>query len=77
MTVLKGKDGDLASYFDKIENETEAGKFDSTLKRILINNLKTEANKQKINDQLPLKVVLRFCKTFKKITKQIGFQYNF
>ena len=64
MRVLTSKDGDLISYFDK---------NDDTLKGMLINN-HDEPNKGKIVGQLPLEHIFGFCKTFKKITKGLGFQ---
>ena len=83
MWVLTSKDGDLMSYFDKII-ETEAGIDNSSLKQIIIKNNTVvgtaaevgagEANKGKINGQLPLEYIFGFCKTFKKVTKGLGFQ---
>ena len=83
MRVLTSKDGDLMFYFDKI-NETEAGIDNSSLKQIIINNYTVvgttaevgagEAIKGKINGQLPLEHIFGFCKTFKKVTKGLGFQ---
>ena len=73
MRVLTNKDGDLMSYFDNI-NETQAGINNSSLKQILIDNHTVAANKGKIVGQLPLEHIFGFCKTFKKITKGLGFQ---
>ena len=70
MRVLTSKDGDLMSYIDKID-ETQID--NTSLKQILINN-HVAANKGKIVGQLPLKNNFGFCKTFKKITKGLGFQ---
>ena len=76
MRVLTSKDGDLMSYFDNID-ETAGGIADSSFKKILINNHNiagSEVNKGKIVGQLPLEHIFGFCKTFKKITKGLGFQ---
>ena len=73
MRILTQKDGDLSSYFDKI-NETEAGMNDSTLKHMLINSHTNDDNRGKIRANLPLEHIFGFCKTFKKITKGLGFE---
>ena len=39
---------------------------------MLIDNYSVEANKGKIYVQLPLEYILLFCKTFKKVTKNLG-----
>ena len=67
MRLLTQKDGDLSSYFDKI-NETEGGIADSTLKRMLIDSHTDDDSKGKIRANLPLEHIFSFCKTFKKIT---------
>ena len=69
MRMLTSKDNDLSAYFDKngeavIENE-------NPLKKILINNHAVEANKGKIKGHLALEHIFAFCKTFKKITKNL------
>ena len=73
MRLLTQKDGDLSSYFDKI-NETEGEIGKSTLKRMLINSHTDNNNKGKIRANLPLEHIFGFCKTFKKITKGLGFE---
>ena len=73
MRLLTQKDGDLSSYFDKID-ETEAGSADSTLKKMLIDSHTNEDNKGKIRANHPLEHIFGFCKTFKKITKGLGFE---
>ena len=73
MRVLTSKDGDLVSFFDKI-NETQAGIVDSSLKKMLIYTHTVEADKGKIVGQIPLEHIFGFCKTFKKITNGLGFQ---
>ena len=74
MRVLRSKDGDLLSYFDRTD-ESEAEIENISLHHHLINdhNL-AAANKGKIKGYLPLEQTFGFCKTFKKITKQLGFQ---
>ena len=74
MRVLTSKDGDIISYFDKI-NEPNIN--DTTLKQRLINNHTVAANKGKITGQLPLEHIFGFCKTFKKVTKGLGFHISF
>ena len=74
MRVLTSKDGDIISYFDKID-ETQIN--NTSLKNRLINNHTVAANKGKITDQLPLEHIFGFCKTFKKVTKGLGFHISF
>ena len=64
MRLSRQKDGDLASYFDKI-NERE-GTGDSSLKHLLIDSHTNEDNKGKIRADLPLEDIFSFCKTNKK-----------
>ena len=75
MRMLTSKDGDLSSYFDK--NGESVLDNDNPLKKILINNHAVEANKGRIKGQLALEHVFGFCKTFKKITKNLGFHLIF
>ena len=77
MRVLTSKDGDLLSQFDNINKDNGDADFDSTsLKKMLINNHDL-ANKRKIKGQLPLEQIFGFCKSFKKITKNLGFHIKF
>ena len=76
MRLLTSKYGDLSTCFDKID-ETEGEIDNSSLKHILINNHTIQANKGKIVRQLPLEHLFGFCKTFKKITKNLGFHLIF
>ena len=71
MRLLTSKDSDLSSCFDK--NGENALNDINVLKRILINNHATPARKSKIKGQLALEHLFGFCKTFKKITKNLGF----
>ena len=73
MRLLTQKDGDMSSYFDKID-ETKAGITNSTLKHMLIDSHTNGDNKGKIRTNLPLEHLFGFCKTFKKITKGLGFE---
>ena len=75
MRLLTSKDGDLSSYFDK--NGEAVINDDNPLKQILINNHAVEANKCNIKGHLALEHIFGFCKTFKKITKNLCFQLKF
>ena len=73
MRVLTSKDVDLLSQFDNIIEGNRNADFDSTsLKKMMINNHGL-ANKGKIKGHLPLEHIFGFCKTFKKLTKNLGF----
>ena len=75
MRVLTSKDNDLSSAFAKIIGNDING---TPLKDIIINNHTVHANKGKINGQLPLEpIFLGFARTFKKITKNLGFHITF
>ena len=77
MRAISSKDGDLLSQFDNINEGNGNADFDSTsLKKMLINNHDL-ANKGKIKGQLALENVFGFCKTFKKVTKNLGFHIKF
>ena len=75
MRLLTSKDVDLSSFFDK--NGEAVINDNNPLKKILINNHAVEANKGKIKGHLPLEHIFGFCTTFKKITKNLGFQLIF
>ena len=75
MRLLTSKDGDLSSYLDK--NGESVLNNDNPLKQILINNHAVEASKGRIKGQLELQHIFGFCKTFKKITKNLGFHLIF
>ena len=70
MRALTSKDDDLLSHFDK-KDESEAEIENSSLHHHLVNNHGVAANKGKIQGQLALEHMLRFCKTFEKITEQL------
>ena len=70
MCLLTSKDSDLSSLFDK--NGEGSLNDDYLLKRILINS-HIGSNKGKYKGKLELEPIFRFCKTCKKITKNLGF----
>ena len=86
MRAISTKDGDLLSQFDNI-NENDIPVLerladlppqirDSPDQKMLINN-HTDANKGKIKGYLYLEDIFGFCKTFKKVTKNLGFHLTF
>ena len=83
MRLVSSRDGDLLSQFDNINEEigaNEAATSDNirstSLNKMLITNHEA-ANRGKIKGQLPLKHIFGFCKTFKKVTKNLGFRITF
>ena len=81
MRVLTSKNADLLSQFDNINEGNGNADFNSTsLKKMLFDNHDTvgqEVNKGKIKSQSALEKIFGFCKTFKKITKNLGFHITF
>ena len=86
MRAISNKDGDFLSQFDNI-NENDIPVLerladlppqirDSPHQKMLINN-HTDANKGKIKGYLYLEDIFGFCKTFKKVTKNLGFHITF
>ena len=86
MRAISNKDGDLVSQFDNI-NENDIPVLnrpadlpvqirDTPHQKMLINN-HTAANKGKIKGYLYLEDIFGFCKTFKKVTKILGFHLQF
>ena len=82
MRAISNKDGDLVSQFDNI-NENDIPILnrladlpvqirDTLHQKMLINN-HTDANRGKIKGYLYLEDIFGFCKTFKKVTKNLGF----
>ena len=80
MRAISNKDGDLLSQFDN-NNENDIPVLerladlphqirDSPHQKMLINNF-TDANKCKIKGYLYLEDIFDFCKTFKKVTKNL------
>ena len=73
MRFLTQKDEDLSYYFDK-NDERDVGITNSTLKHMLIDSHINDDTKGKMRANLPLEHIFGFCKTFKKITKGLGFE---
>ena len=86
MGVISNKDGDLLSQFDNFnENDIPVLNRLADLpvqirntphQKMLINN-QTDANKGKIKGYLYLEDMFGFCETFKKVTRDLGFQLTF
>ena len=86
MKVISNKDDDLLSQFGNI-NENDIPLLERLAdlppqirstpdQKMLIDN-HTDANKGKIKGYLYLEDIFRFCKTFRKVTKNLGFQLMF
>ena len=86
MRAISNKDGDLSSQFDNI-NENDISILerlqdlpvqirDTPYQKMLIKN-HTDVNKGKIKGYLYLEDTLGFCKTFKRVTKNLGFHLTF
>ena len=84
--MILNKDGDLLSQFDNI-NEKDTPILerlqdlrvqirDTPHQKMLINS-HTDANKGKTKGYLYLKDIFGFCKTFKKVTKNLGLHLTF
>ena len=86
MRVISNKDCDLLSQVDNIiENEISLLErlinlptqiLDTPHQKMLLNN-HADANKGKINGILYLEDIYGFCKSFKKVTKNLGFHLMF
>ena len=86
MRTISNKDGDLLSQFDNI-NENDIPVLnrladlpvqirDTPHQKMLINN-HIDVNRGKIKGYLYLEDIFGFCKTFKKVTKNLGFHLQF
>ena len=86
MRAISSKDGDLVSQFDNI-NENDIPVLnrladlpvqirDTPHQKMLINN-HTDAKRGKIKGYFYLEDIFGFCKTFKKVTKNLGFYLQF
>ena len=82
MRVISNKDGDLLSQFDNInENDIPVlerladlpTQIQSTPHQKMLINNHTDANRGRIKGYLYLEDIFGFCKTFKKVTKNLGF----
>ena len=86
MGAITNKDGDLLSQFDKIyENDIPILQGPANLppqnretphQKMFLNN-PTDANEGKIKGYLYLEDIFGFCKTFKKVTKNLAFRLFF
>ena len=76
MKTLTTKDGDFLSHFNK-NDESQAQIQNTSLKHPPINNQDVAAKKSRIKEQLHLDHIFGFCRTFEKITKQLGFHLTF
>ena len=72
--LVTQKGGDLFTFFD-ITDESEDEINSSSLKKILIDN-HTEADRGLIRCHLPLEYIFSFARSFKKITKRLGFELD-
>ena len=86
MRVISNKDGDFLSQFDNInENDNPIleklqnlpPQIRSTPHQKVLNTNHTDANKGKIKKYLYLENIFGFCKTFKKVTKNLVFHIIF
>ena len=81
MRVLTSRDGELISQFGNVNEVKTDSVFDSTcLEKMLIDNHKIagqEANKGTVGGQLALEHIIGFCKTFEKVTKNLGVHMAF
>ena len=86
MRVISNKDGDLLSQFDIIiENNFPIlqrladlpPQIISTPHQKMLTDNHTDANKGKIKGYLYLEDIFGFCKTFKMISKNLGFHLTF
>ena len=81
MRAISNKDGDLLSQFDNIKendipvlnrlSDLPTQNQSTSRQKMLINN-HIDANRGKIEGYLYLKDIFGFCKTFKKVTKNLG-----
>ena len=86
MRAISNKIGDLLSQFDNTNEkdipvlnrlaDLPVQFIDTPHQKMLINN-HTDANKVKIKRYLYLEDIFGFCKTFKKVTKNLGFHLTF
>ena len=74
--ALTSKDVDLLSHFDETD-ESEVEIETTSLNHQPFNNHDVAGDKGKIVVQLILEHIFGFCKTFKKIPKQLGFHLTF
>ena len=85
MRAISNRDGDLLSQFDNLNGndipilerlqDLPVQNRDTPHQKMLINN-HTDANKIKIEGFFYLEYIFGFCKTFKKVTKNLDFIYR-
>ena len=77
MRALISKDGDLLLQIDNTNEGNGNADFNSTsLKKMIFDN-QDLANKSKIRGHIGLEHIFGFCKSFKKVTKKLGFHITF
>ena len=86
MRAISKKDGDFLSHFD-INNENDIPILEQlanlpvqirdTPQQKMLRNNHTDANKGKFKGYLYLEGIIGFCKTFKKVIKNLGFHLTF
>ena len=76
MRTLTNKDADLLSHVDNID-ESQNRINNTSLKHMLNNNHNDVNSHGKINGHLPREHIFGFCKSFKKITKNLGVHLTF
>ena len=75
MRLVTQKDGDLSRCFDIID-EDEGEINSSSLKKMLIDNHIEDNERGILRGHLPLEYIFGFAKSFKKITKRLGFELD-
>ena len=75
MRLVTQKDGDLSTYFDIID-EDEGEIKSSSLKKMLIDDHIEDNKRGILREHLPLEYIFGFAKSFKKITKGLGFELD-
>ena len=74
MRLLTSRDGDLSSFFDKI-NKNDIN--DTSLRETLIDKLTTQANKGKFSGQLRLDHISVYFRRFERRTEELNFHLAF
>ena len=75
MRLLTSKDSDLSSCYGK--DGENALKNNNVLKHLIFSNHVKEADKWKFSGHLGIAHVFGFCKTFKKVTRNLGFPLTY
>ena len=74
MRLLTEKEGDLSTYFDMIDESED--EINNTSLRLTVIDNHIEANRGILGGYLPLEYIFGFCRSFKKITKGLGFELD-